>query len=186
MDARIFVARETDEAHLARLLGFQRRLEASFVEDPIRIVVVHHLVELPQVEMVGPEPAQAFVQVLQRPFVVALAVLRHQEYLVAAAVHAQRLAHHLFGVAVVIIPSVVEEVDALVHGRVHDADGFALVLHRSDMPAAQTYDRDALPGLAEYASGNPGRGRATGLGDYLFRQRGRGRRHGGIFHELSA
>ena len=96
MNARIFVAREADEPDLARLLRFERSLEPAFIEDPIRIVVVDNLVKLPEVEMVRPEPAQALFQALQRAFVIALSILRHQKNLVAPPIHGQGLAHAQF------------------------------------------------------------------------------------------
>src|SRR5262249_16461624 len=52
VDTRVLVARETNEADLACLLRFQRRLNASFFEDPIGVIVVNQFVKLPQVEVI--------------------------------------------------------------------------------------------------------------------------------------
>jgi len=46
----------------------------------------------------------------------------------------------------VVVPAVVEEVHALVDGRVHDLDGLGLVLHVADVPAAEAEDRDVDAG----------------------------------------
>ena len=47
------------------LARFERRFEAAFVEDPVGIVVVDHLVKLPEIEMIGLQAAQAVLQVLR-------------------------------------------------------------------------------------------------------------------------
>ena len=85
VDARVLVAREADVADLAGLARFEGGLDAAFVEDPVRVVVVDHLVELPEVEVIRLQAAEALVEVPLRARVVALAVLGHQEDLVALA-----------------------------------------------------------------------------------------------------
>ena len=121
MDAGILVAGEPDVAHLAGLPRLQCGLEAALVEHPVRIVVVDHFVELPEVDAIRPETPQAVVEALHRPRVVALAVLRHEKDLVAAAV-GERASHDFFGAAVVIVPAVVEEREPFIDRGVHDAD----------------------------------------------------------------
>jgi len=106
-------------------------------------------VELPKVQVVGLEPPQAVLQVLERTLVVPLAVLGHEEDLVAPPPNGQGLAHDLFAVAVVIVPGVVEERQPLVEGGVHDLDGFLFVLDAADVPAAQADDRHVDARLAQ-------------------------------------
>ena len=48
-----------------------------------------------------------------------------------------------------VVPGVVEESEALVDGRMHDADGLVVVVQRADVPTAETQDRHALPGPPE-------------------------------------
>jgi hypothetical protein len=67
----------------------------------------------------------------------------------AAAAVGKRAAHHLFGAAVVVVPAVVEEGDALVQRGVHDAHGIGRVLDRADVPAAQADNRHLLPGPSQ-------------------------------------
>src|SRR5918997_873827 len=101
MDAEILVAGEADVAHLAGLARFDGGLETPFLEHPVRIVVVDDLVELPEVDAIGPQTPQAVVEALHRPGVVALAVLGHEEDPAAAPVR-ERAAHDLLGTAIVV------------------------------------------------------------------------------------
>ena len=158
MDLRILVAGEADEANLAGFLGFESRFEAALFEDPVGIVVVDHFVELPEIEVVGLEATEGLVEIAQRTGVVAFAVLGHEEDLIAAVIHFQSFAHDLFGVAVVIVPGVVEEGEAFVDGGVHDADGFRVFLDAADVPAAEAGHRDLYAGAAEGTLGEAGAG----------------------------
>jgi hypothetical protein len=63
---RVLVPRETDEARLALRLGFLKRLDdAVRLEMKLRVVVVDALVDLPQVEVVGPQAPQRLLKHLQ-------------------------------------------------------------------------------------------------------------------------
>ena len=149
MNAWVFVAGETDVADLAFFPSFESGLHTALLKHPIRIVVVVVLVELPEINVVGLEAAQAFFEIALAAGVVALAVLGHQEDLLAVTVGGEGVAHDFLGATVVIVPSVVEEVDALIDRAVHDAVGFLLVLDRADVPAAEANDRDLLVGAPE-------------------------------------
>jgi len=94
-------------------------------------------VELPEVDDVGLQAFEAVFEMLPGPLGVAGAVLGHEEDLLAFAVGLEGLAHDGLAAAVVVVPGVVEEVDAVVDGGVHDLDGFLLVLDGADVPAAQ-------------------------------------------------
>src|SRR5204862_387383 len=80
---RRLVAGVADEAHLALLLGLQGLGQGAPLHDPVGVVVVVDLVELPQVEDVGAKAAQGVLQVLPCAPGVAGAVLGHQETLLA-------------------------------------------------------------------------------------------------------
>ena len=80
------------------------------------------------------------------------AVLGHQEGFVAIAVLRQRLAHAPFGIAVVVLPGVVEEGGAGVDRAVNDGDGFRLI-RRADMRAADAEKTDLFAGFAKWSSG---------------------------------
>src|SRR2546427_13251156 len=102
MNSRVLVAGETDETDLARLARFERGLDSAFYEDPIGIIVVNQLVELPEVEMIRLQTAEAVFEALHGSLVIAIAVLGHQEDFVAAPIHGERFAHDLLRMAVVI------------------------------------------------------------------------------------
>ena len=155
---------KSDVAHLSRLACFEGRLQPALLEHPVRIVVVDDLVKLPQVDPVGAEPAQAVVEALHRARMIALAVLGHEEHLVAPAVR-QRASHDLLGAAIVVIPAVVEEGDAFVDGGVHDADGLARILHGADVPSAEAEDRDALARPPQHARRQSARSRRLLAGE---------------------
>ena len=156
MNARVFVARKTDVADLPRLLRLKRGLEAAFLDHPIRVAVIHHFVKLPQVEVVGFQTPQAVLEALHGTGVIALAVLGHQENLLALALHGQRIAHPLLRAPVVVIPGVVKEGDPFFDRRMHDPDSFALLLDGSNVPASQAEDGDALLGPAQDTGRNAG------------------------------
>ena len=114
---------------LPSLFRLQHRLRgAAGGEDAIRVVGPGHLVDLPEIEVVGLQPAQALLQLdhrVRRRAVVG-AVLGHQEDLVAVAILRQRHAHAPLRLVVVVLPGVVHEGDAVVDGGVDEADGLRL------------------------------------------------------------
>ena len=129
--------------------------------------------------------------------VVAGAVFRHQEDLVAAPAGGERFAHHLLAAAVVIIPRVVEERHPVVDRLVHDRDGLRLG-DRADVPPAESDDRYFLARLAQRPLGHSVRTAFLARKDREIRrgqrQRGCGRLeklppigfdHGGHLCELS-
>ena len=119
----MLVAGEAEEADLALLLGLEGELEGTAGrEDPVGVVVVVDLVELPEVEMIGPQPAEAVFEVGLGVLGGAAAALGHEEDLVAPASLRDRLAHALLGLAVHVVPGIVEEGDPLVDGALDQAE----------------------------------------------------------------
>ena len=155
-DGRALVPGEADEADLALLFRLQHRLgRAAGGEDAIRVVGEGHLVDLPEIEVVGLQPAQALLQLDHRVGrrAVVGAVLGHQEDLVAVAILRQRVPHAPFRLVVGILPGVVHEGDAVVDGGVNDAGGLVLRRH-AEVKAAETEHRNADPGRAQGSQGN--------------------------------
>jgi hypothetical protein len=116
-----------DEAHFALTLRLHERIDGPAAHEmTLRVVVVDALVDLPEIEVVGPEAPKRLFQLPHRLALVAAmgAELGHQEHLIAA-IH-QRRPHDLFRLSVVIFPRVVHERDTGVDGRMDDADAFAL------------------------------------------------------------
>jgi len=79
--------------------------------------------------------------------------LGHQEGFFAVSV-AQGFAHADFAGAVVVVPAVVEEVDAFIERGADDADAFLLVLLAAEVVSAQADAGDVLSGVAQGAVGN--------------------------------
>ena len=150
------VAGEADVTHLAGLLGFVQRLDhPALGEVPLRVVVVDALVDLPQVEVVGLQSLQRLVELPQGDLLVAAvgADLGHQEDLVAPTL--EGLAHPLLALAVVVLPGVVEEVDAGIDRLVDDGDGFLEGRGVAQAVAAQPDDGDRLLGPPERFARDP-------------------------------
>ena len=103
---------------------------------------------LHEVDAVGLQPLQRLIELPRRFLVRSPVDLRHQEDLLPVAV-AERLAHARLARAVVVVPAVVEEVDAAVHGRADDPDGQLRVdVFESEMPASDADCGDSFPRLA--------------------------------------
>ncbi len=124
---------------------------------------------LDEVEVVGAEALEGGVDLLGGAFGIAGVDLGHEEGLVAVAV-AEGHAHALFADAVVVVPGVVEEVDAGVEGGADDldADGLGDVV-LADVGAADADDGDegvtmTAEGAAGNAAGPGGEGGEAGPG----------------------
>ena len=141
------MAGEADVADEAAFASFQGSLDgAAGFEDPLGVVVVVDLVELPKVEVVHLEAAEAVIQLLARGFGVAGADLGHEEDVVAAALDGTTVA--LFADAVAVVPGGVEEGDAGVDGGWDDAGGFGVGDGGAGEVASAKADDRELVGMA--------------------------------------
>src|SRR6267143_6516648 len=114
MDVRTLVAREADEADLARLLRLQDGLHSSaFGKNAIRVGVANHFVELEKIDPLSLKTAQRLVDLTRSGRFGASVDLGHQKRFLAVTV-AQRVAHADFTLAAVVVPAVVEKIDALI------------------------------------------------------------------------
>ena len=153
MDAGIFVAGKADEAHFALLLRFAQGFGGAIrANEQLGIVVEGDAVDLPQVEMIGLQPAQRLFQHLHGEASVAAvrADLGHQEDFVAAAL--QALAHPVFGFAAVVFPAVVEERDAAVDGLLNESNGGGDVGSVAEVMAAEAECRNTEHRACQTAS----------------------------------
>jgi hypothetical protein len=156
VDGGIFVAGEADEATFAGLFGFLQGLDsAAFGKGLVGVFEADAFVELPEVEVVGLEAAEGFVELLQRGFFGAAVDFGHEENFFAVAV-AKGFAHAglACAVAVVVIPTVVHEGEAAIDGGADDAEAFGFVFDFADVRAAEADAGDALAGAAELALGD--------------------------------
>jgi hypothetical protein len=111
-------------------------------------------VDLPEVEVVGLQAPERLLELADRGLAIAAvrADLGHQEDLVAAA--AERFAHEGLAASLVVLPRVVHERDAGVHGLLHEADGLLPAPERAEVEAAETEDADLDTGAAEGTTGD--------------------------------
>jgi hypothetical protein len=119
------VAGEPDVPDLSLLArALERFDDAPFREMPLGVVVVRALVDLPEIQIFGLQASQRLLELAHRRLSVppVRAHLGHQKH--APAPILDRLAHPHFALAVVVFPRIVEEGDAAVDGRVHEAGGF--------------------------------------------------------------
>ena len=111
------------------------------------IVEADDLVVLDQIDAVGLQPAERFVELPRRPPLRPAVDLGHQEDALAVAV-AERLAHPQLALAVVVVPGVVHEGDAAVDRGADDADAERLVdVRQGEVPAAEPDRGYPLAGL---------------------------------------
>ena len=83
--------------------------------------------DLPKVQVIGLQAVQRFVEHAQRQRLVAAmgTYLSHQEHAVAYSFQAG--AHPVFGLAAVILPTIVEESNASIYGLPDQAYGSGLI-----------------------------------------------------------
>ncbi len=141
---------EADEADLALLLRLIERFDHAVLrEDQIGIVVVDYFVNLPDVQMIGLQTAERFVQHAHGDVLIApmRADLGHQDHLVAFPL--ERVAEPHFTFAVVIIPGVVEEVDSGIDRFGNDAVGDVIAFRAAQMVSADADGGNAQTGFSQ-------------------------------------
>jgi hypothetical protein len=111
-------------------------------------------VDLPEVEVVRPQPPERFLQLPHAGLAVPSvgADLGHQEDLVAPAL--QRLPHPFLAAAAVVLPGVVEESHARVHRFVDEPDRLRRGADRTEVIPAEPQDGYALAGAPERLARN--------------------------------
>src|SRR6266853_5233545 len=154
MYVRALVTREADETDSARLSRLQDGLHSSaFGKNAIRIGVANDFVELEEIDPVGLKAAQRLVDLTGSGSFGAPVNLGHQKRLLAITV-AQRIAHADFTLAAVVVPAVVEKIDALIEARADDANAFLGIRLTTKMIAAEPNERDFFFSAAQGSVGN--------------------------------
>jgi hypothetical protein len=137
---------EADEADPALLLCGDKRFGNTVGREyQIRVVVVDHLVNLPEVEMIGLKTSKRFFEHPQGDFSIAAvsADFRHQKDLIAPPF--QSFAHALFAEPVVVFPGIVEKRHAVVDGFGDNLIGGLVGFGGAQMIAAQSHGRNFPP-----------------------------------------
>src|SRR5438034_4490260 len=145
MDVGILVSREADIPDLARSLRVDERTIGAFlVEDTMWIVIPQDLVMLHEIDAIGPQPLERLIELSHRFRVRSPVDLRNQKDLLPVAIP-ERLSPAGFACAVVVVPAVVQEVDATVDGRSNDPETEVLVdAFQSEMPASKADRGDSF------------------------------------------
>ena len=122
MDERILVACEADVPDLSGLFGRDCRMNGALCrEDAVGIVEPEHLMEHPQVKMIGLQPLERLVELRLRNVLVPAIHLGHQEDLVAVSALGQCFPHADLAVAFIVVPGVIHERDAAIDRSVAEA-----------------------------------------------------------------
>src|SRR5207253_8354339 len=121
-DPRILVTGEPDVADLAGLARVEERAVRAFlVENAVRILVAQNLVMLNEIDMVGLQALQRFVELLGGGRLRSTVDLGHEKRLLPVSV-AERLAHARLARALVVVPAVVEKIDPAIDRLPNDLD----------------------------------------------------------------
>ena len=123
VDVGALVAGEADKANLALFPGLLQHLDdVTRLKSLLRVSHANHFMNLDQVDMVRLEPGQGLLQLLLSRGAGASVELCHQESFVAIAV-GEGFPHALLAGAVVVVPAVIEKINAPIQGGADDAKG---------------------------------------------------------------
>src|SRR5690242_16437044 len=175
MDIGAFMPGEANIAHLPRFLGFEHGFHtATLAENAIRITVPNDLMELHEIDMVRLKSPKRFVNLGGCSFLGSAIDFAHQECLLPVPV-TQSLAHTNFTRAIVVVPTIVEEVDAVIDSCPNNSNALLFGGLAANVIATQpnhrhflassaqgairhTFARLGSPGVAAYARHEPGHG----------------------------
>src|SRR5712692_8514760 len=154
MDVWALVACEADVANLASLSrlqdGFHR---APFRKNAVGIGVANYFVELEEIDPVGLKAAQRLVDLACSGGFGTPVDLGHEKRFLTIAV-AQRVTHADFTLATVVVPAVIEKIDAFIETRADDANAFLRIRLFGEMIATESYKRNFLFAAAQRSIGN--------------------------------
>src|SRR6267378_1087717 len=152
MDVGILMSREADIPDLARSLPVDERTVGAFpVEDAMWIVIPQDLVMLHEIDAIGLQTLERLVELPRRFCIGSPVDLGHEKDLLSVAVP-ERLSHAGLALAVVVVPAVVQEVDATIDRRSNDPETELLVDPvQSEMPAPKADRGDSFPGPTQRA-----------------------------------
>src|SRR5580700_11694454 len=124
MNVRTLVAGESDVTDLACLLRVQHSFHGSSSgKNTVRVGVTNYFVELDEIYSVSLKTAQRVGDLIRSGGLGASVDLGHEKSLLAVTI-AQRVAHADFTLAAIVVPAVVEKIDALIETGANDANAF--------------------------------------------------------------
>src|SRR5208282_3030316 len=139
MNVWTLVTREADKTNLACLFGFQYGLHrTAFSKNAIRIRIANHFMELEQVNSIRLQPPQRFIELVYGCRFGSAIDLGHQKSLLTITMP-QRIAHANFALSPVVIPAVVEKIDAFVNSGPDNADALRDVALSGKVVTAKSY-----------------------------------------------
>lgn len=149
-DLGIVVPRDAEVPHAPFVAGLKQRFERpALAEDAVEITPRPQIMELPEIEPISPQPAQAIVEQPQRTVAGAVVRLRGQEDLIAAISEGRAVVVH----AAVICRSGVAVIDAQIERPVDHGDRLARAVPSTEHSlAVDAEQRDLPPGAAERAA----------------------------------
>src|ERR1700726_457970 len=155
MNVRALVASESDKTHLARLLRFQYGFHPSVLgKNTVWIRISNHFVELQQVNSIGLQPSQRFVELDGCSGFGSTVDLGHQKGPLTITV-TKGFAHSNFALSPVVVPAVIEKIDSFIDSRSNNPDALCWVALLAQVITAEPDHRNAFPGTAQRAIWNP-------------------------------
>src|SRR5271165_99743 len=154
MNIRTLMSCEADKADFAPFLSLQDGFHCpAFRKNAVRIGVANYFVKLEEIDPVSLQTAQGINDLACSRGFRAPVDLGHEKSFLAIAV-AQRLAHANFTFAAVVVPTVVEKVDAFIEARADNTDAFLGIRLLAKMIATQSDERNIFSGAAQRSIGN--------------------------------
>src|ERR1700693_125887 len=149
MNVRTLVASESDVTDLACLLRVQHSFQCSSGgKNAVRVGVANYLVELEEIDSVSLKTTQRVVDLIRSSGLGASVDLGHEKSFFAVTI-AQRFAHADLTLAAVVIPAVVEKIDALIQTSANDTNAFLGISLFAKMIATETNERDFFSAAAQ-------------------------------------
>src|SRR6516165_1381074 len=138
------VSRESNEANLASFLRSKNSLESpTRGEDLIWIGIANHLVELQQVNVVSPKAPERFLELAGGAGLCASIDFRHQEGFFTITI-LEGFPHTNFALSAVVVPAVVQEVDAFIEGLSNNCEALAGIGLLTEVITTDTNHRNAF------------------------------------------
>src|ERR1700686_5220774 len=155
MNVRALVASEPDKTHLARLLRFQHSFPPPVLgKNTVWIRISDHFVELQQLDSIGLQPSQRFVELDGCSGFGSTVDLGHQKGPLAITV-TKGFSHSNFALSAVVVPAVIEKIDSFIDSGSNNPDALCWIALLAQVITAEPDHRNVFPGAAQRAIWNP-------------------------------